>query len=188
MIIDNPNRIEAVDQFVSKYKDLIVEIYPILMDKSILIEDIEKDNNLQSQCEFADVDYDSPYSIKLDKGRIVRVKSLCKNLSVEEEIALIIHEIGHCIVYHYKIVLSKQHGGCLEEVFCDNISHALGLSRDIVSALDKLAMLPNVNKDIIEKRRKVAESMRDLVETQDLIMQNDTLSSYFQKTSCNPNL
>ena len=85
-------------------------------------------------------------------------------------------------------MLSKQHGGCLEEVFCDNISHALGLSRDIVSALDKLAMLPNVNKDIIEKRRKVAESMRDLVETQDLIMQKDTLSSYFQKTSCNPNL
>ena len=67
MIIDNPNRIEAVDQFVSKYKDLIVEIYPILMDKSLLIEDIEKDNNLQSQCEFADVDYDSPYSIKLDR-------------------------------------------------------------------------------------------------------------------------
>ena len=47
MIIDNPNRIEAVDQFVSKYKDLIVEIYPILMDKSLLIEDIENDNNLK---------------------------------------------------------------------------------------------------------------------------------------------
>ena len=169
-------------------KDLIVEIYPILMDKSLLIEDIEKDNNLQSQCEFADVDYDSPYSIILDKGRIVRVKSLCKNLSVEEEIALIIHEIGHCIVYHYKIVLSKQHGGCLEEVFCDNISHALELSDGIISVLDKLAMLPNINKDVIEKRRKVAESMKDLVKTQNLFLRKDTLASFLHKSICNPNL
>lgn len=188
MTIDNPNRIEAVDLFVSNYMDLIVDIYPILKGKSLLIEDIEKDNNQQNQSEFDNDGFDSPYSIIPNKDRIVRVKSLCEKLSVEEEVALIIHEIGHYIVYHCNMNLSKQNGGCLEEVFCDNISHALELSDGIISVLDKLAMLPNINKDVIEKRRKVAESMKDLVKTQNRFLRKDTLASFLHKSICNPNL
>lgn len=161
MTIHNDNKINAVTSFENNYLNKLLDICPALNDAEVYCVDIDWDNIPQEYHPLTKQDFDCPYMTIPwnDKRYIFRSKVICQSYSPEEEMALIAHEFGHIICAVADLHPNNKNNTALEEIFGDNVAHALGLSQHIITALDKLSKCGYDKAAEIAERKLISESV-----------------------------
>ena len=170
-VIDNRTKLMFFDHFNMKYSDQILAICPLLCKFKIaaitveeylhiaelfstMISDIEKQ---MYSCLVDQKEYDASST----RAIIIANNELFAkfNLSVEEQMAAIAHEVGH-IIYFFKD--DKDSDILAEELYADGVASKLGLSRPLYSVLDKLSQSDLYEKCINEQLKIRMRSIRIL--------------------------
>ena len=177
MTIHNDNNIQAVTVFEESYSNTFLSICPVLKGFEVYRIDIDCDNIPQEFHPLTKQDFNcSSMTIQWNGKRyIFRSMVICQGYTPEEEIALIAHEFGHIICAVADLHPNNKNNTALEEIFGDNVAHALGLSQHITSALDKLSNGGYDKAAEIAERKLISESV-SRCNNEDV--STDTLTSY----------
>lgn len=177
MTIHNDNNIQAVTAFEKDHSMILLSVCPALEDAEVYCVDIDWDNIPQEYHPLTKSDFDCPYMTIPwnDKRYIFRSRIICQSYSLEEEIALIAHEFGHIICAIADVHPNNKNNTALEEIFGDNVAHALGLSQHIITALDKLSKGGYDKAAEIAERKLISESVN---KCNNVGASSDPLSSY----------
>lgn len=158
MNFNNLDKTKIFDTFCQKFKD------KINLNSTISVYNSDyKEGNIVRQLELTG--NDSPYICDVQNSEIMRSESICStcNFTLEEEFALIAHELGHFNVRLNNIKCNDTHD---EECNADDYVVNLGLGKELKSALIKICdncqdsseewydILPNLQnlKKDLEKR------------------------------------
>ena len=177
MKIYNDDNILAVKEFETKYSDKLIKVCPALKGLQVYFIDIDWDNiPAVFTTKYEKGDFDSPYSTdEINKKRyIFRSSANCAGYSTNEEIALIVHEFGHIFSKRLNI---NQHF-VVEEIFCDSLSHTLGLSSEMVGALDNMIKSGHGDTSSLEDRKANAEISARSVSAANSVNTLDTFMKY----------
>ena len=130
MNFNNLDRTKIFDAFYQKFKG------KINLDSTISIYNSDyKEGNIVRQLELTG--NDSPYICDVQNSEIMRSEAICStcNFTLEEEFALIAHELGHFNVRLNNIKCNDTHD---EECNADDYAVNLGLGKELKSALIKI--------------------------------------------------
>ena len=130
MNFNNLDRTKIFDAFYQKFKG------KINLDSTISIYNSDyKEGNIVRQLELTG--NDSPYICDVQNSEIMRSESICStcNFTLEEEFALIAHELGH---FNVKLNNIKCNNTQDEEYNADNYAVNLGLRNELKNALIKI--------------------------------------------------
>lgn len=152
MIFNNVNNLPVVTQFETAYGARILQEYPELANKSIKIYTDKQGGGFIKKWGNGN---DSPYTSNYVVCEIMRsedVYSKC-GFSVEEEYAIIAHELGHMIA---GIRDEKTTNNLQEEKNADQIAVKLGLANYMKSAIQKMIDLNIHPSNNAEMQQRIA--------------------------------
>ncbi len=160
MIFENINSLSIVDDFVAKYGDKIINKYSHLKDLGIKIC---IDTQAPALLKALDDCKDSPYMSNPSCNLIIKHKDTFNKCGflVNEEMAIIAHELGHIIAFISKEVPKEQ---LQKEYQADDFSIFLGLADELKSALKKMVeadICPDSNKDMQKRIDRICEIQGD---------------------------
>lgn len=156
MIFNNPNKEALFDVFQTNYMSDIDGLYKDV-NQRYFQTDVYTDTgnftgfaNDEKRGMYNSKKSDTPFQCLnnfMGHTEIMRHKACCDaaNLTVDEQYALIAHEIGHFIATIERI----QVYGFDEEVFADSIAVKIGLRNEIISAIQKLIKSPMTDRTAI---------------------------------------
>lgn len=156
MLFNNANYEQLFDDFNKNYMPTIDGIYKDVHQR-FFQTDVFTDtgsfigfSNDEKRGMYNSQNSDTPFQCLnnfMGHTEIMRHKAFCDatGFSIEEQYALIAHEIGHFIAAIERI----QVYGFDEEVFADSIAVKIGLRNEIVSAIQKLILSPMTDKSAI---------------------------------------
>lgn len=156
MLFNNPNQEQIFDDFYKNYMPVIDGIYKDVHQRFFLT-DVFTDtgsfigfSNDEKRGMYNSQNSDTPFQCLnnyMGHTEIMRHKACCDaaGFSIEEQYALIAHEIGHFIAAIERIQVYDFD----EEVFADSVAVKICLRNEIVSAIQKLIKSPMTDKTVI---------------------------------------
>lgn len=151
MIFKNINELTVVDDFVTKYGDIIVKKHPQLENSGIIIC---IDTQAKGWLKDVDNDKNSPYTSNPACNVIFKHENSFNKCGflAEEEMAMIAHELGHIIIA--RILKQEPEDQFQKECLADDFPIFLGLADALKSALKKMieAKISPENNDGMQKR------------------------------------
>lgn len=129
----NKDNTPIFDTFINKYGSVVDYLYPELKDVEITVSTLT-----QEEKESSDEDNeDSPFVCRTDKNTIKRSNEDCIKcgLNIDEEMALIAHEVGHFVV-------KKK-----EEILSDGYAAKIVDKNHLIVSLQKMANNVNTEND-----------------------------------------
>lgn len=151
MIFKNINELSVVDDFVTKYGDIIVKKHPQLENSGIKIF---IDTQLKAPYKDLDTCKDYPYISIPPCNVIIRHEAAYNKCGflAEEEMAMIAHELGHII--NARILKLEPEDSFQKECQADDFPISLGMAEAMKSALNKIieANISPENNDGMQKR------------------------------------
>lgn len=142
----NKDNTPIFHDFMDKYGSAVNCLYPELKDMEIIVSTLT-----QEEKESSDEDNeDSPFVCRTDKNIIKRSNEDCIKcgLNIDEEMALIAHEVGHFIVKYKKLLSFPQQQ---QEIFADGFAAKIVDKDHLINALENIANNVNTDNDEINK-------------------------------------
>lgn len=170
-VIDNRTKLMFFDCFNMRYSDQILALCPLLSKFKIAAITVEEYLHIAESFSTMISDIEKQmYSCLVDKKEydasstraiiIANIDLYTKfNLSVDEHISAIAHEVGH-IIHFFKD--DKDSDIVAEELYADGIASKLGLASPLYSVLDKLSQSDLYEKSINEQLKLRMRSIRIL--------------------------